>query len=316
MNGRNGGSILLSGSLKAGEKITYPILITWYFPNCHYEAGRIASQEAESDCCGDDDAPSWKPFYATQWTDAKEIATYVGENYAALKSRTQAFHKALFSSTLPSYVLDAISANLGILKSPTLLRQNNGDVWGWEGCFVDRGCCAGTCTHVWNYAQSLPHLFPNLERSFREQELERSMDRRGHVNFRGVLPEGPSDHNFHPAADGQLGGIMKVYREWQISGDRQWLKQRYPLAKRSLDYCIRIWDPKKQGVLIEPIATAAKSTNSSKKKVRNINMARAVFPMASSARGWPKSMALTHHKIAVAPAETSKPFLITTSTTT
>mgnify|MGYP001090895538 CR=1 FL=1 len=23
--------------------------------------------------------------------------------------------------------------------------------------------------------------------------------------------------------DGQLGGIMKLYRDWQISGDREWL---------------------------------------------------------------------------------------------
>jgi hypothetical protein len=31
--GRNGGSILLEGSLKPGDSITYPIVITWYFPN-------------------------------------------------------------------------------------------------------------------------------------------------------------------------------------------------------------------------------------------------------------------------------------------
>ena len=32
---------------------------------------------------------------------------------------------------------------------------------------------------------------------------------------------------------------MKVFRDWQISGDSGWLKKMYPLAKSSLDYCIR-----------------------------------------------------------------------------
>lgn len=59
-------------------------------------------------------------------------------------------------------------------------------------------------------------------------------------------------HDFHAASDGQLGGLMKVFRDWQISGDLAWLKKIYPLAKRSLDYCIREWDPDHKGGLFEP----------------------------------------------------------------
>src|SRR5690606_26797082 len=102
------------------------------------------------------------------------------------------------------------------------------------------------------YAQAIPHLFPQLERTLREQELRRSMDDRGHVAFRSALPDGPAKHTFHAAADGQLGGIMKVYREWQIAGDRDWLQEMYPLAKRSMDYCIAAWDPNHKGVVEEP----------------------------------------------------------------
>ena len=252
--GRNGGSILLAGSLKPGESIAYPILITWYFPNCHYTARRDAQNKEVGGptCCDDNPPPPWRPYYAGQWKDAADVASYVRKHYASLRARTQAFKDALFSSTAPSYVLDAVSANLGILKSPTLLRQENGNAWGWEGCFVDRGCCAGTCTHVWNYAQALPHLFPNVERTFREQELERSLDERGHASFRSALPDGPVPHDFHAASDGQLGGIMKVHREWHISGDVAWLEKMYPRAKRSLDYCIATWDPDHLGVLVEP----------------------------------------------------------------
>jgi hypothetical protein len=132
------------------------------------------------------------------------------------------------------------------------MRQANGNVWGWEGCFCSSGCCHGSCTHVWNYAQAMPHLFPALERTLREQELERSMDERGHVGFRAALPDGPVKHDWHAAADGQLGGIMKVWREWQIGGDRAWLERLYPLARRSLDFCIGQWDPRQRGALSEP----------------------------------------------------------------
>jgi hypothetical protein len=174
------------------------------------------------------------------------------ENYPDLRARTTRFKDALFSSTFPPYVLDAVSANLAILKSPTVLRVESGDIWGWEGCFPDSGCCHGSCTHVWNYAQAFPHLFPKLERTLRELELVRSMNYEGHVTFRAALPEGPVAHDFHAASDGQLGGFMKVFRDWQISGDQDWLKNMYPLAKRSLDYCIRTWDPDHRGGLFEP----------------------------------------------------------------
>jgi hypothetical protein len=133
-----------------------------------------------------------------------------------------------------------------------VLRLENGDLWGWEGCFPDGGCCHGSCTHVWNYAQAFPHLYPRLESTLRESELCRSMDENGHVTFRSALPEGQVKHDFHAASDGQLGGIMKVFRDWQISGDLDWLKKMYPLAKRSLDYCIRTWDPDHRGGLFEP----------------------------------------------------------------
>jgi uncharacterized protein (DUF608 family) len=255
-SGRNGCSILLEGTLAPGESRTHPILLTWYFPNCYLEVGGLPLPEAQgaAGCRSFPEGmpPLWRPYYASIWSDARGIALYVEEHYASLRARTVAFKEALFSSTLPPYVLDAVSANLAILKSPTVLRLENGDLWGWEGCFPDAGCCHGSCTHVWNYAQALPHLYPQLERTLRELELGRSMDESGHVTFRSALPEGPVKHDFHAASDGQLGGVMKVFRDWQIFGDLDWLKKMYPLAKRSLDYCIRTWDPDHRGGLFEP----------------------------------------------------------------
>jgi len=255
--GRNGGSILLDGKLSAGESRTHTVIIAWHFPNCYLREGQKSS---ETNATGDPGcrtvaagaAPPWRPFYAAQWQDAREVALYVEQNYASLRTRTVKFKDALFSSTLPSHVLDAVSANLGILKSPTVLREENGNLWGWEGCFPDNGCCHGSCTHVWNYAQAFPHLFPQLERTLRDLELARSMDERGQITFRGAIPDGPVDHSFHAASDGQLGGIMKLFRDWHIGGDSEWLKRMYPLAKRSIDYGIRTWDPDQKGALFEP----------------------------------------------------------------
>jgi uncharacterized protein (DUF608 family) len=250
---RNGGSILFRGNLNPGQAVTHPLVIAWHFPNSQIKVGGVPAEGADDSCCGDgEECPAWQPYYAGLWKDACEVADYVRTSYASLRKRTLAFKNALFRSTLPREVLNAVSANLAILKSPTVLRQKNGNVWGWEGCFTSAGCCSGSCTHVWNYAQSLCHLFPALERTLREQELERSMDERGHVNFRAALPDGPPTHGGRAAADGQLGGILKLYRDWQISGDTPWMKSLYPKAKRSLDFCIGTWDPDRRGGLFEP----------------------------------------------------------------
>jgi len=45
---------------------------------------------------------------------------------------------------------------------------------------------------------------------------------------------------------------MKIYREWRISGDHEWLRKIFPMVKASMDYCIRVWDPRGKGVIEEP----------------------------------------------------------------
>lgn len=244
-HGLAGASILVEATLKPGETVAIPIIIAWHFPNATLAAGRPKDSEPVP-------TPAWRPYYAAHFADAGAVATHVSSNYESLRSRTLAFTSAVAGSSIPVEVTDAVLSNLAILKSPTVLRLANGNVWAWEGCFTTHGSCHGTCTHVWNYAQALPHLFPTLERGLREQELLRSMDDRGHVNFRAALPEGPNDHLWNAAADGQLGGICKVFRDWQIGGDTTWLSTLYPHVKRSIEFCIHHWDPEEKGGLFEP----------------------------------------------------------------
>ena len=132
------------------------------------------------------------------------------------------------------------------------MRQHDGRLWNFEGCGDTWGSCHGSCTHVWNYAQAIPHLFPAMERTLRESEFFISQNKEGHQMLRTNIPIRAVKHDFHAAADGQLGGIIKIYRDWRISGDTDWLRMMYPQVKNSLDYCIDTWDPRRVGALEEP----------------------------------------------------------------
>lgn len=200
----------------------------------------------------DETEATYRPWYSERFKNLNDVIQYWNTNSSMLKDNSKLFSNAFYDSTLPAEVLEAVAANLTILKSPTVLRQWDGRFWAWEGCEDYRGSCHGSCTHVWNYAQALPHLFPSLERTLRETEFKVSQNAEGHQNFRSNMPISTPPHNFHAAADGQLGGIMKVYREWRISGDTQWIKKLFPAVKKSLDYCIRTWDPLHKGYLEEP----------------------------------------------------------------
>jgi len=252
-----GGSLYLPFTLKPGEARTVRLLLTWYVPKSDLRVG--ADQEGEScegGCCCGKEKPrtneTYVPWYAGRFASIDEVAGYWRDNYDVLRAATQTFTDCFYDTTLPPEVVEAVAANLTILKSPTCLRQADGRFWGWEGCCDGSGCCSGTCTHVWNYAQALPHLFPAMERSLRETEFLVSQDTSGHQTFRASLPIRPPAHDFHAAADGQLGGITKVFREWRISGDTDWLRDLWPQVRESLDYCIGAWDPDHTGTLLEP----------------------------------------------------------------
>ena len=240
---RSGGSLLAPATLQPGESVTYPVVIAWHFPNPNLTFDHPAAPAAADcgpgcDCAVPPTAePTWRPFFAGVWEDSRAVALHVADGYTALRARTLAFQRAMFSSTLPAAVLDAITANLAILKSPTVMRQENGNVWAWEGCFTYQGCCTGSCTHVWNYAQAMPHLFPALERTLREQELDRSMNEQGHVNFRSALPDGPASHGYHarpvrlgrsPAPDETV--TIRPQPARSIAGVAAWASQRVPFT--------------------------------------------------------------------------------------
>lgn len=263
-----GASLYVPFTLAKGQEKTIKVLVAWFTPDTKQAIGTMGIRkencDPESGCCNspgdigldkyDQDYAGefFKPWYSSQFKNIEDLAAFWKKQYLELRKNTLLFTEAFYKSSLPPVVLEAVAANLSILKSPTVMRQYDGRLWNFEGCGDSGGCCHGSCTHVWNYAQATAHLFPALERSLRNTEFCESQDDKGHQNFRSRLPISPNTHDFHAAADGQLGGIMKVYREWRISGDDNWMRKIYPMVKKSLDYCINTWDPQGKGVLEEP----------------------------------------------------------------
>lgn len=197
----------------------------------------------------------WKNYYSTLFENALATATYALTNWDSLYDRTLRFKESLFQTTIDETVINAVSANMAILKSPTVLRLADGSFYGWEGIADIGGCCEGTCQHVWNYAYALCFLFPELERSIRDLEFKYCLDEDGRTAFRLILPLGTVKNNFpHACTDGQLGTIIKCYREWKLSGNDAWLRDNWNNITRMLEYCwsesnTDEWDRNKDGIL-------------------------------------------------------------------
>lgn len=240
-----GGSLLIPFTLKPKEKKTITILLSWYVPYSEVRTGEPVSPY--------DQHQYYQPWYASRFSSSDSAHRNWIDSVSALRKDSMAFSKAFHASTIDPILLEAVSANLAILKSPTILRQKDGRLWAWEGCCDHWGCCDGSCTHVWNYAQTIWSLFPRLERGLRETEFQVHQDPvSGHQNFRVLLPIRSPQHLGHSAADGQLGGIIKLYREWRFCGDTGWMSGLFPAARQSLDFAIAQWDPDQSGLIVEP----------------------------------------------------------------
>lgn len=262
--GSTGASLYVPLRLSAGESRTVKLLVSWYVPVSTLRYGNDARDESDfgpryEASLYKDYPQTYKPWYSERFASIDAANAYWTENYSSLRAETSAFSEAFYDSTLPTEIIRAVADNLTILKSPTILRQHDGRFWGYEGSGDNGGSCVGSCTHVWNYAQALSHLFPRLERTMRETEFNVNQDSFGHQMYRSGLPIRPLHHDHVAAADGQLGGVIKMYRDWRISGDTEWLKGLYPQIKASLDYCIRTWDPRRVGAMEEPHITTYES---------------------------------------------------------
>lgn len=222
-----------SEKLNSGEKSSFKFLISWNIPNC-YNYWHPCKDKNGNDIL-------WKNYYAVLFENSVASARYSFENWDNLYKKTQDFAKILHRSTLDKAVIDAVASNLSVLKSPTVMRLEDGTFYAWEGVHEKTGSCDGTCTHVWSYVYSLCFLFPELERSIRDTELKYDVDEKGALYFRTALPLGrgfSQNYAGPPTAcvDGQMATIMKIYRDWKLTGNSQWLKDNWAKIKSVLEF--------------------------------------------------------------------------------
>ena len=234
------GTLGLVVTVPAGGTIELPFILAWHFPNL------VNYWNPEPEVHG----KRVGNYYTTEFADALEVARYTAANLDRLEAETRLYHDTLFDSTLPAEVLDAASSQASVIRTTTCLRTEDGRFHAFEGCFDNAGCCPMNCTHVWNYEQSLAYLFPALERTMRLTDFGVNTLPSGEQRFRTLLPiSSGALWDYLPAADGQMGSILKLYREWLVSGDDDFLRQLWPQAQRALAYAWQFWDPDRDGVM-------------------------------------------------------------------
>lgn len=235
-------SLAVKKKIAAGATEQFEFYITWHFPNrldwngawnFGYQGKRVGN------------------YYTTVYKDAWDVIEQEAGKLDSLEKTTQLFVKSFVESNLPAQVKEAALFNLSTLRSQTVFRVPSGHFLGWEGVMNEAGSCYGSCTHVWNYETASAFMFGDMARTMREVELDYGSKSDGKMMNRVNLP---LEENFSidhvAAADGQMGSILRFYREWKLSGDIDWLKKYWPKVKMAMKYAwIKGgWDANMDGV--------------------------------------------------------------------
>lgn len=220
------GSLGRKLKLAPGEVGKIDFVLTWHFPNVPKILG------------------GKERHYAAQFPDAQSVAAYVVQNFTRLAGQTRLWRDTWYDSTLPFWFLNRTFANTSILATNTVYRFRDGRLWAWEGI----GCCPGTCTHVWHYAQAMGRIFPEVERDHRERvDFGLGFDK-GVIKFR-------AENGATYAVDGQAGRILCVLREHQMSRDDAFLRRLWPKVKMALERIMKTdaADGKPDGLICGPL---------------------------------------------------------------
>ncbi|MDR1896342.1 MAG: hypothetical protein LBR10_06090 [Prevotellaceae bacterium] len=215
---------------------TFAFYITWHFPN------RMDWNDGKN-IVGN--------YYTTRYNDAWDVIEKEAPHMPEYENRTIRFVRTFLSSTIPDVVKEAALFNLSTLRSQTVFRLPSGHMMGWEGVMNEAGSCYGNCTHVWNYETATSFLFGELAKTMRDVEFTYGTKENGKMMNRVNLPlESNFSIDHVAAADGQMGTIMRFYRDWMLSGDHAFLQKYWPKVKASMSYAWieHGWDGNQDGV--------------------------------------------------------------------
>jgi uncharacterized protein (DUF608 family) len=213
------GAIGASVGVPPGKTVEVPFLLAWHYPNHYSREGLNIGNH-----------------YTTLWPNAQAVIEEAGRSFADIRHRTERFRSVFYDSTLPHWMLDAITSQISTLRHRGILfRLAKGDVYGWEG---SNGCCDPTCTHVWGYEQTLARLFPDLERDMRRIDYKHQQRADGGINNRTQFPSPPHPTGEQPFTDGHASCVLKAYREGMNHPDDSWLKEYWPGIRKAVEYLI------------------------------------------------------------------------------
>lgn len=241
------GALAVQARLAPGERRRFRFTLAWHFPNRMRDAryGWGPPRHQYDHRLGN--------RYNLLFKDAGEVIDRLATDFERLDSLTRRYHAALYDTSLPRWLVDAISANSAIIRSPVSVWLEDGTFGGFEG---SDACCPLNCTHVYNYAMTMAHLFPALERNVRETDLLVQMHPEEHfIPHRTVVPLGePRLGNaiggpHHHALDGELGTLLKTHREWLASGDAAFLERVWPSVAKVMRHVLRDHDTDGTGVI-------------------------------------------------------------------
>lgn len=211
------GALFTSKTLPGGATMNEDFIISWHFNNPNDKLKALVKDAREG------------YYYGTKFKNAGAVNEYVAAHFDALSSRTELWQRTWNDSTLPHWFMERTFVNIGTLATANTYRFASGRFWGWEGV----GACAGTCTHVWQYAQSMGRIFPELERILR-QNVDLGVGFRpdsGAIIFR-------AENESRPAIDGQAGTVLRFYREHQMSANNDFLKTNWPGIKKAVQFML------------------------------------------------------------------------------
>lgn len=213
------GALTTTFSLAPGETRAVPVVFSWYIPssNTREHGGQGVA-------------------YSNVWNDVDAVHAEVLDRLPELRERNRVLRDALYDSTLPRYVLERLTSQIATMRTPTVYSAQNGFLGGYEG----HGCCTGMPSHVWQYAQLAPRLWPEIDTAWQSQWLDQQAPD-GALPYRHALPIS--------AFDGQTGVILGAYRAWLSTGDTAWLGDYWPRIKLAMDHLVLNHDPDEDGIL-------------------------------------------------------------------
>lgn len=247
--------------LEPGEERVVRVALAWHFPNRYVNFEQFGG-----------DRPEWGRtqfwlgnHYTTHYADAVDVVDRVRREWDDLVAATRSWTSTLRSSGLDDTTVTHLAAQAVPIRSATCFRAADGRFFGFEGTLgastvmwsgAYGGSCPMNCTHVWNYAQALARLFPELERDMRETEFDVMQAPEGYVPHRVIVPtylrqlwDEPIGGPEQPALDGMLGSVLKTYREYRAGAGAEWLARYRPNVTRLMEHVQRHWDPDDTGLL-------------------------------------------------------------------